>query len=100
MQYPATLPLSSHIIHKEFGMSQRIQIGRLQISRPLHDVIAREVAPGSGLSPETFWSGLETVITELSPRNKELLQGFPFFEQFFVAWAEFSEHGFHAAPAC
>jgi malate synthase len=55
-------------------MSQRVQIGRLQISKPLHDVIVREVAPGSGVSPETFWSGLEAVITELGPRNRELLQ--------------------------
>ncbi|MBN7795400.1 malate synthase G [Parahaliea mediterranea] len=54
-------------------MSNRIQQGGLQIAAELHDLLEQDIAPGTGVSPDTFWSALERIVTELAPRNRELL---------------------------
>ena len=54
-------------------MSDRIQIGQLQIHSVLHDLIANEIAPGTGVDPQQFWVDLEKILTEFMPRNKTLL---------------------------
>jgi malate synthase len=60
-------------------MNSRIEIGRiavakLQVARALHDFIAGEALPGSGLTAAEFWTGLASLIRELGPRNRELLR--------------------------
>lgn len=54
-------------------MTQRIQEGGLQIAKVLHDLIANEVIPGTGISSDQFWASFEKLVTELGPRNKALL---------------------------
>ena len=54
-------------------MTWRISICGLSVAKVLHDLIAERIAPGTGVSPQTFWSGLERVVTELGPRNRALL---------------------------
>lgn len=54
-------------------MIQRISIGGLSIAKCLHDLITDQIAPGTGIKPETFWSGLEAIMTDLGPRNRALL---------------------------
>ena len=54
-------------------MSDRIQIGQLQIHSVLHDLIANEIAPGTGVDPQQFWVDFEKILTEFMPRNKLLL---------------------------
>ena len=54
-------------------MSDRIQIGQLQIHSVLHDLIANEIAPGTGVDPQQFWVDFEKILTEFMPRNKILL---------------------------
>jgi malate synthase len=54
-------------------MTDRIEIHGLKVARPLFDMIEREALPGTGVSSETFWSGLSGLIHELGPRNRELL---------------------------
>ncbi|GGH25661.1 malate synthase G [Alsobacter metallidurans] len=51
-----------------------ISVGSLSVAPILHDFIAREALPGTGVSPETFWSGLEALVREFAPRNKALLE--------------------------
>jgi malate synthase len=50
-----------------------ISRGRLEVAPVLHDFIAGEALPGSGVEPAAFWSGLEAIFAELAPRNRELL---------------------------
>jgi malate synthase len=50
----------------------RISIGGLKPARELADLV-KEVLAGSALTPETFWSGLAKIVTDLGPRNKALL---------------------------
>ena len=54
-------------------MTERIGAGALQVDKELYDFINDEALPGTGVSPEAFWSGFDSVIHDLAPRNRELL---------------------------
>jgi len=54
-------------------MTERIKHGDLQIARELYDLVAREIAPGSGVEADAFWTAFERVAVELAPKNKALL---------------------------
>ena len=47
--------------------------GGLKVARVLHDFIAREALPGTGVSEQQFWSGLDKIVHELAPQNRALL---------------------------
>jgi malate synthase len=55
-------------------MSDRVQQGGLQVAPILHQLLEREIAPGTGVTPDQFWGGLESIVNTLGPRNRELLQ--------------------------
>ncbi len=54
-------------------MTERIQIGGLQVAKALHDFVENEALPGSGVDSAAFWTGAESVINDLAPRNRALL---------------------------
>ena len=54
-------------------MVDRVSVHGLAVARTLHDFIAREALPGSGVNPEKFWAGLAMLATRLMPKNKALL---------------------------
>lgn len=54
-------------------MTERIQKGGLQIAAVLHDLVANEIAPGTGVEPDAFWASFENIINTLGPKNKALL---------------------------
>lgn len=54
-------------------MTDRITLGRLQVATELQRFIDEEVLPGTGLDIAAFWSGVDTLVHELAPRNRELL---------------------------
>lgn len=54
-------------------MTERIRIGGLQVARVIYDLIEQEIAPGTGVEPEHFWSELESILDEMVPRNRALL---------------------------
>ena len=54
-------------------MTNRIEKNGLQVSAALHDFIAREVLPGSGVEAAKFWSGFSELAHRLAPQNKALL---------------------------
>jgi malate synthase len=55
-------------------MTDRIECGGLQIAKPLYDLVSEEIAPGTGVAPEHFWTALGDILGELGPRNRALLQ--------------------------
>ncbi|WP_313674739.1 malate synthase G [Mycolicibacterium sp.] len=54
-------------------MTDRVVIGDLRVAKPLYDFITNEALPGTGVDPTSFWAGVDKVITDLTPRNDELL---------------------------
>jgi len=54
-------------------MADRITVHGLQVARELHDFIATEALPGTGLDADKFWAGFAALATELMPVNRELL---------------------------
>ncbi|WP_136809189.1 malate synthase G [Desulfosediminicola flagellatus] len=64
----------------------RVRTGNLEIAGPLHDVVEKHIAPGTGLPAEKFWSALETMLAEMMPKNKELLQERDEFQHKLDSW--------------
>ncbi|MBA3981404.1 MAG: malate synthase G [Alcanivorax sp.] len=54
-------------------MTDRITHGALEIATVLHDLVEKEIAPGTGVDTAHFWSELEKILTDLVPKNKALL---------------------------
>ncbi|SHF28601.1 malate synthase [Modicisalibacter ilicicola DSM 19980] len=54
-------------------MSQRISRHRLQVASELDRFLNEEALPGTGLDADAFWAGVDALIHELAPRNRELL---------------------------
>jgi len=54
-------------------MTERVDIGGLKVARVLVDLIEQEIIPGTGVDANQFWSGLESILDEMVPRNQALL---------------------------
>jgi malate synthase len=52
---------------------QRVRTGGLSVAATLHRFVEDEALPDSGIDPGTFWQGLESILRDLTPRNRELL---------------------------
>mgnify|MGYP001010790972 CR=1 FL=1 len=50
-----------------------VRHGAIEIAEVLHKFVESEALPGTGVSPKTFWNGLEKILVDLAPRNKALL---------------------------
>ena len=50
-----------------------VEVAGLQVGRPLYDFLTDEAIPGSPVDADRFWSGLASLISDLTPRNRELL---------------------------
>ena len=55
-------------------MSERIQIGDLSIHSSLHSLVETEIAPGTGIDSEAFWTSLGEIVNDLTPLNMALLE--------------------------
>lgn len=54
-------------------MTERIQVGGLQVAGVLHEFVENEALPGTGVDSAAFWAGAERIINDLAPRNRALL---------------------------
>lgn len=54
-------------------MTNRVTVGNLRVAQVLHDFITNEALPGTGVDPDSFWSGVDKVVADLTPKNQELL---------------------------
>ncbi|MGH9086844.1 MAG: malate synthase G [Acidimicrobiales bacterium] len=55
-------------------MTDRVDIGGgLGVDPVLHRFVREEALPGTGIDEQAFWDGFARVLTELGPRNAELL---------------------------
>jgi len=49
-------------------------LGKLSISSKLLNFVNDELLPGTGVTKENFWSGLDKCAHELAPKNRKLLE--------------------------
>ncbi|WP_376702537.1 malate synthase G [Mesorhizobium sp. ISC25] len=55
-------------------MTDRVEIAGLRIARELHDFVANEALPGTGIEAEAFWGGFSAIVHDLSPKNRAMLE--------------------------
>ncbi|MER8398117.1 malate synthase G [Mesorhizobium sp. M1348] len=55
-------------------MTDRVEIAGLRIARELHDFVVNEALPGTGIEADAFWNGFSTIVHDLSPKNRALLE--------------------------
>ncbi|MCW2248887.1 malate synthase [Azospirillum fermentarium] len=54
-------------------MTTWIKRGAIEIAGPLFDFIENEALPGTGIEPAALWAGLDALLHDLAPRNRDLL---------------------------
>ncbi|ABW16303.1 malate synthase G [Parafrankia sp. EAN1pec] len=54
-------------------MPDYIDVVGLRVASELHQFVAEEALPGSGVDQAAFWAGATEIINDLTPRNRELL---------------------------
>ncbi len=54
-------------------MTDRVPVGNLRVAKVLYDFVNGEALPGTDIDPDSFWAGVDKVVTDLTPRNQELL---------------------------
>jgi malate synthase len=85
-------PSDEHSIEAQ-GAGERVAVGQLRVARVLHDFIQNEALPLTGVAPERFWPGFESLIETLAPRNAQLLQRRDQLQSQIDAW-----HQAHPGP--
>jgi malate synthase len=65
--------MSGSVVRPEPAAVDREQVAGLQVAAVLRRFIDDEVLPGTGVSPDDFWTGLAGIVHDLVPRNRELL---------------------------
>ena len=54
-------------------MTERVEIGGIQVAKNLYDFVNNKAIPGTGIDPDKFWAEFDKIVNELAPRNRELL---------------------------
>jgi len=80
-------------VHQEIPMVERVTHHRLQVARELDSFITDQALPGSGIDAEAFWTGVDALFADLTPRNRELLAERERLQQKLDAW-----HREHPGP--
>lgn len=55
-------------------MTERITVGGIQVDAVLYDFVNTQAIPGTGVDPDSFWTGASEIFADLAPRNRELLE--------------------------
>jgi malate synthase len=55
-------------------MTDRVSAGNLRVARVLYDFVNKEALPGTDIDADSFWAGVDKVVTDLTPQNQGLLQ--------------------------
>ncbi len=55
------------------GSTENRQVGNLLVDPVFHDFVEDELLPAIGFDSTRFWGGLESLIDDLTPTNRELL---------------------------
>ncbi|MFI0473352.1 malate synthase G [Halomonas sp. HMF6819] len=67
-------------------MSERITRHRLQVAAELDRFITEQALPGSGVDEDAFWSGVDALFHDLTPKNQRLLEERETLQQALDGW--------------
>ncbi|WP_061242751.1 malate synthase G [Ectopseudomonas composti] len=80
-------------------MTERVQVGGLQVAKALYDFVNNEAIPGTGLAADKFWAGAAAVIKDLAPKNRALLAKRDELQAQIDAWHQARKGQAHDAAA-
>ena len=80
-------------------MTERVQVGGLQVAKALYDFVNNEAIPGTGIAAEQFWAGAAAVIKDLAPKNRALLAKRDELQAQIDAWHQARKGQAHDAAA-
>ena len=69
-------------------MGDRVTVGGLQVAPVLHAFVRDEALPGTGVDEDAFWAGVEAILSDFAPRNRELLARRDELQQQLDEWHE------------
>lgn len=75
-------------------MTERVQIGNLQIAPELYNLVCEDVIPGTGVDADKFWAGLDAIVRDLAPVNRQLLQKRDELQETLDRWHTENPEGF------
>ena len=55
-------------------MTNYIEASGLRIAGDLYRLVQDEIAPGTGINPDAFWSAFAKIVADLAPTNRALLE--------------------------
>ncbi|WOT03658.1 malate synthase G [Shewanella youngdeokensis] len=67
-------------------MTTYIQVGGLQVAKPLWELVENEICPGITIDSQSVWSKFEEIVTEFAPINRQLLTKRETLQQQIDAW--------------
>jgi malate synthase len=67
-------------------MANSIEIGGLNVNEELYRLVRDEIAPGTGVEPDAFWNALGTIVRDLGPKNRALLEKRDALQKQIDAW--------------
>ena len=50
-----------------------IEIENIKIAKPLYDLVEQEIIPNTGINTNHFWTSFGSIINDLEPDNRSLL---------------------------
>jgi malate synthase len=54
-------------------MANFVTIGGLNVDEELHRLVRDQIAPGTGVDPDAFWTSLGQIVEDLAAKNRQLL---------------------------
>ncbi len=67
-------------------MAKTVKVGGLNIDERLYHLVRDEIAPGTGVDPNTFWTSFEEIVKDLAPKNRHLLEKRDALQKKIDAW--------------
>ncbi|HRD60235.1 MAG TPA: malate synthase G [Nocardioides sp.] len=74
-------------------MVDRVTVGGLEVAAELHAFVRDDALPASGVEEAAFWAGVEAILGDFAPRNRELLARREELQQALDDW-----HSAHPGP--
>ena len=70
----------------DIAVENYVTVGNLQVRKELFELVKKEISPGTNIPNKDFWSSLEKLLHDYTPRNAELLKKRDTLQKRIDAW--------------